>query len=42
MAEKFDPRDSESSWVPAGSEVRVGNPQSRALLLEVSWATSQN
>lgn len=26
MAEKLDPRDSESSWVLAGSEVRAGNP----------------
>lgn len=42
MAEKLDPRDSESSWVLAGSEVRVGNSQSRPSLLEVCWATSQN
>lgn len=34
MAEKSDPRDSESSWVLAGSEVRAGNPQSRPSLLE--------
>lgn len=31
MAEKLDPRDSESSWVLAGSEVRAGSPPEQTL-----------